>query len=293
MAAAERREMTVSLIHLSDPHFGVEADLQKVGAVEALMPDLQPDLIVVSGDLTERARHGEMQAARQWIHELERTSRAYVMPGDHDVEWWRIAPFTPPGSCYETYTRYFGPALAPTIELTEAIVAGALTSHQMSWTALLTRPKTAPKLGILRRDEMQRVQGVFKQAKPHQAKVLVMHHHVLADDELSSPPGVANAPRAWKWIVESGADLVLCGHDHAARAEEVDGVVVSRSGTLSSRVRSDRSPTFHRIVIEEDSIQIELYEWVRDKGRFRRTDVHAFARKRQKIDARQLATRPV
>ncbi len=285
--------MTVSLVHLSDPHFGVDADLQKVTAVETLMPDLQPDLIVVSGDLTERARHGEMQAARQWVHELERTARVYVLPGDHDVEWWRIPPLAAANRRYETYTKYFGPVLAPTIELTEAVVAGALTAHGLNWVRMLRHPKDARSIGDLRREEMQRVQGVFKQSKPHQARVLVMHHHVLTGENHPGDAGVTRAPRAWKWIVESGADLVLCGHDHDAHAEAVDGVVVSRSGTLSTRVRSDESPTFHRIVIEEASIQIELYQWVRDKGRFRRTDVHAFARKRQKSDARQLATRSV
>ena len=57
--------MTFSVVHLSDPQFGVEADLHKIDAVQHLVPELEPDLVVVSGDLTHRARHGEFQAAQR------------------------------------------------------------------------------------------------------------------------------------------------------------------------------------------------------------------------------------
>ena len=67
--------MSFSLIHLSDTHFGDAADLRKIAAVENLVPDLEPDVVVISGDLTLRARHGEFQSWRErdWRELLVRT----------------------------------------------------------------------------------------------------------------------------------------------------------------------------------------------------------------------------
>ena len=59
--------MSFSIVHVSDPHFGDVADLHKIAAVENLVPDLEPDVTVITGDLTLRARHGEFQAAKRRI----------------------------------------------------------------------------------------------------------------------------------------------------------------------------------------------------------------------------------
>jgi len=66
--------VSFSIVHLSDPHFGGVADLELIEGVETLVPDLEPRVIVVAGDLSQRARHGEFQAARQFVRELERTA---------------------------------------------------------------------------------------------------------------------------------------------------------------------------------------------------------------------------
>ena len=104
--------MSFSIVHLSDPHFGGVADLELIEGVEALVPDLEPRVIVVAGDLSQRARHGEFQAARHFVRELERTAPVYVLPGNHDVQWWR-RPLLPFGAeaKYAKYLSYFGPAL--------------------------------------------------------------------------------------------------------------------------------------------------------------------------------------
>jgi 3',5'-cyclic AMP phosphodiesterase CpdA len=87
--------MTFSVVHLSDLHFGGLADLAQIEAVEALVPDLEPDAVVVSGDLSQRARHGELQRARACVAALNGAAPVYVLPGNHDVQWWRrpLLPF--------------------------------------------------------------------------------------------------------------------------------------------------------------------------------------------------------
>ena len=271
--------MTFTLVHLSDPHFGGVADPAQIEAVQALIPDLEPRVIVISGDLTQRARHGEFQAARLYIRELERTAPVYVLPGNHDVQWW-WRPFVPfaPAAKYRKYRRYFGPTLAPTLELPEAIIAGALTSHGVAWGSLTLRLRDIAVKGHLPKKEFRRVSALFAKAKPEQARVLVVHHNVLRG-ELSRRMGLARWRQAQRRILQTGADLVLCGHDHQEQIDTLAGrPVVSCAGTLSTRSRGDRPSTFHRISVDLDSIQVELFRWDEPRKVFRRSDVFAFAR---------------
>ncbi len=271
--------MTFSIVHLSDIHFGGVADLGQVEAVEELVPDLEPRLIVLSGDLTQRSRHGEYQAAKSLARELERTAPVLVIPGNHDVQWW-WRPFIPFSSQikYRKYTRYFGPVLAPTLKIPEAVVTSALTSHGVAWGSLTWRLRDIAVKGHLPKAQIERARQVFSAAAPDQVRVLVLHHNVLRG-EISKRMGLARWRQAQRRILESGADLVLCGHDHQENADVLDGrVVISTAGTLSTRSRGDRPSVFNRVVVEESAIRVELYRWEADRRLFKRSDVHAFPR---------------
>jgi len=272
--------MSFNIIHVSDPHFGDEADLRKIAAVENLVPDLEPDVVVISGDFTLRARHGEYQAARMFVCELERTAPVYVIPGNHDVQWWwrPLIPFSPAVK-YAKFREYFGPALTPTLDLTEGIVAGALTSHGITWRSLTPHLRDIAVKGFLPRQEMRRVADVFDRARPEQARVLVMHHNVL-QGEVSQRMGLAHWKRAHRHIVESGADVVLCGHDHEHHIDVLDGVVISCAGTISARSQEGQPSAFHRVCIDDDAIQLELYAWAPQIRSFKRTDMSVFTRRR-------------
>ena len=271
--------MSFSIVHLADPHFGGVADLAHIEGIEALVPDLEPRAIVVAGDLSQRARHGEFQAARAFVRELERTAPVYLLPGNHDVQWWwrPLVPFASAAK-YAKYRAYFGPALAPTMVFPDAVIAGAVTAHGVAWGSLTTRLRDIAVKGHLPKREATRVKALFDAAPPAQARILVVHHNVLRGD-LSERMGLARWRGAQRRIVASGAEVVLCGHDHQEKTELLDGrVVVSCAGTLSTRSRGGRPAVFHRIVIDEDAIHVELYRWEADLRAFRRSDVQAFAR---------------
>jgi 3',5'-cyclic AMP phosphodiesterase CpdA len=268
-----------SVVHLSDTHFGHEADLVHVEAIEDLMPDLEPSATVLSGDLTVRAKHGEFQAARAFVHELERTAPVVVIPGNHDVQWW-LRPLLPFDSQakYRKYAQYFGPNLTPTVSLTNVLIAAANTSHGLAWGSLTANPKDMAVKGHLPAVEIERVKQLFQQADPNQLKVLVVHHNVLRG-ELSQRMGLARWRVAQRRIAECGAELVLCGHDHQECAEQLDGrVIVSCAGTTSVRRHDGRPSVFHKVCWDQESIQIEQYRWDGDRRLFKRSDVHAFAR---------------
>jgi 3',5'-cyclic AMP phosphodiesterase CpdA len=275
--------VSFSLIHLSDPHFGGVADVAQIEAIEALVPDLEPGAIVISGDLTQRARHGEFQRARAWVRELGRTAPVYVLPGNHDVQWWR-RPFVPFGSAakYAKYRQYFGPVLAPTLDLPEAVITGAVTSHGVTWGSVTPRLRDLAVKGHLPRREIRRATEVFARARPEQARVLVLHHNVLRGG-LSARMGLARWRRAQRRIAASGADLVLCGHDHQEMVDQLDGVVVACAGTLCTRSRGGCPSVFFRVIIEDEAVEIEQYRWDAGQAGFRHSDRHRFARRARRV----------
>lgn len=270
--------MSFCIVHLSDLHFGEHADLRQIGALEDLVPDLDARVIVITGDLTQRAKHGEFQAARAFVRELERSAPTYVLPGDHDVQWWKrpLVPFDRQAK-YAIFSEYFGPVLAPTLNFPEVMFVGALTAHGLAWGSLTLSIRDMAVVGHLASREATRVRETFAEAAAGQARVLVLHHNVLRGPR-TRRMGLTRWKRTHQLLRSSGAELILCGHDHHHNANLLGEVVISCAGTLSSLGRGMDAPAFHRIVIDEEAIQIEQYSWDVENGRFRRSDVHHFAR---------------
>ena len=281
--------MTVQLLHLSDLHFGALAALDQIEGLEQMLPDLRPDAVVVTGDLSQRARHGEFQRARTLVQTAARTAPVLVMPGNHDVAWWTrpLIPFAKQ-PLYAKYARYFGPDLAPTLALPGAIIASALTSHGVAWGSVTLRVRDLAVKGHLPKREVARVRGLFEAAPPEQARVLAVHHNVLRGD-ISQRMGLARWRQAQRRIVASGAEVVLCGHDHQEGAELLGGrVVVSTAGTLCRRTRGGRPASFNFVTIEPSAVHITFFRWDAESRRFRSSDTAAFARPGRQAPAQQV-----
>ena len=210
--------MTVQIAHIGDIHFGGLADIPVVEALERMLPDLRPDAIVIGGDLSQRARHGEFQRGRAFANVARETAPVLVIPGNHDVQWWR-RPFIPFGkdAAYQKYRSYFGADLTPTLTVPGgvngggAVIATALTAHGVAWGSLTARLRDIAVKGHLPKREMERVRSVFAQADAGLARVLVVHHNVLRG-EMSKRMGLARWRRAQRRIIEAGTEVVLCGH---------------------------------------------------------------------------------
>ena len=271
--------MMLQVLHVSDLHFGGLADIRQIEALEAMLPDLRPDLTVVSGDLSQRARHGEFQRARAFTRTAGESAPVYVLPGNHDVQWW-WRPFIPFSRepLYAKYRQYFGDDLAPTLAVPGAVVAGALTSHGVAWGSLTTSVRDVAVKGHLPKREIERVRQVFASAASTAARILVVHHNVLRGD-ISQRMGLSRWRQAQRRIIEAGTDVVLCGHDHQEGADVLGGaVVVSTAGTLSTRSRGGRPSSFNFVTIEPTAVHITIFRWEAERGRFRPSDTFAFAR---------------
>jgi 3',5'-cyclic AMP phosphodiesterase CpdA len=271
--------VTVPVVHLGDLHFGRDAELEQIEALEELIPTLNPGVIAVSGDLTQRARHGEFQRALAFIKTLGKTAPVLVVPGNHDVEWW-TSPFGILGRdrLYWKYRRYFGSDLAPVLSLPGIVVAGVLTAHGVALGSMTWNLNDMAVKGHLASAEAERVRKVFAAAPAEAAKYLVMHHNVLPG-KISRRMGLAHWKRSQRRIVESGADVVLCGHDHQEGAEQLDGrVVVSTASTHTGRTRGRRAAAFNVVRVEPQATEVRHLCWENGSHRFVPASVERFAR---------------
>jgi len=269
----------VSLLHLSDLHFGGLADLPQVEALEAFVPTLPVQAIVVSGDLSQRARHGEFQRARAFVQRMREHAPTLVIPGNHDLEWWK-SPLGIRGRRvkYRKYLQYLG-ELTPVLEIPGAVIAGALSSYGISIGSLTWNVNDMAVKGHLPRSETNRIKQIFARAPADAARVLVIHHNILPG-AISRRMGLANWRSAQRRLLDTGADVVLCGHDHQEGAGQVDGgVTVSTSGTPSRRSRGGRPSIFNVVQIESSVIHVQHYRWEADDRRFVPSDRFSFARR--------------
>jgi 3',5'-cyclic AMP phosphodiesterase CpdA len=268
----------VVVAHLSDLHFGGHADLAQIEALETFLPTLGLDAIVIAGDLSQRARHGEFQAAHAFLNRLRPHAPLLVVPGNHDIQWWR-SPLGLLGEArkYEKYTRYFR-ELRPVLEIPGAVLAGALSSYGVAFGSLTWNLNDLAVKGHLPRSETDRVTNTFAKAAPGAARVLVFHHNVLPG-ELSRRMGLANWRSAYRRLLATGADVILCGHDHQEGAGQIEGsLAVSTSGTHSARSRGGRPSVFNLVTIEPAAVHIQHFRWALRTKEFTRSDTFSFAR---------------
>ncbi|HUF34310.1 MAG TPA: metallophosphoesterase [Gemmatimonadales bacterium] len=268
----------VLIAHLSDLHFGGYADLAQIEALEEFLPTLGAAAAVVSGDLTQRARHGEFQAAHGFVHRIRSHTPVLLVPGNHDIEWWK----SPLGLLgrerkFGKYARYFGD-LTPVLEVPGARIAGALSSYGVAFGSLTWNLRDLAVKGHLPRNETDRIQAIFAEAPPDVVRVLVFHHNVLPGAS-SRRMGLARWRSAHRRLLATGADVILCGHDHQEGAGQIEGALaVSTSGTHSSRSRGGRPSVFNLVKTDSRAVHIQHFRWEPQSRRFLRSDTFSFAR---------------
>ena len=270
----------VPVVHIGDIHCGRDADLAQIEALEALIPTLEPGAVVLSGDLTQRARHGEFQRALAFMKTVGKAAPVYVIPGNHDVEWWK-SPFGlfGPAPLYHKYRRYFGDDLTPVLSMPGLVIAGVLTAHGVAFGSMTWNLNDMAVKGHLPASEVRRVRQVFESAPADTAKYLVVHHNVLRG-KISGRMGLARWRSAHRRIAELGVDVVLCGHDHQEGADHLNGgPVVSTASTHTHRTRGRRAAAFNVIRVEPDAVEVRHLHWEPGLGRFMPASTSRFARR--------------
>jgi 3',5'-cyclic AMP phosphodiesterase CpdA len=187
------------LLHLSDTHFGTE-QAPVVAALRSLVRERHPDVLVFSGDVTQRARASEFAAAQRLCAELD-IPRMLALPGNHDIPLFNVV-----GRALRPYANYleaFGPRLETTLDLDDFLVIGVNTTRA-----------SRHKNGEVSPQQVQRVVGELHKARNRQLRVVVTHQPadvIREEDEDDRLRGAEPALQAWS---AAGADLVLGGHIH-------------------------------------------------------------------------------
>lgn len=272
----------VSILQCSDLHFGRDGELLQVAGLEALAADLRPSAVAIAGDLTQRARHGEFQRALVFIQAMRQLAPTIVVPGNHDVQWW-ATPFDVIGAGpkYEKFRKYFGEELTPTLVVDGAILSGVLTSYGVVAGSMTVNLNDMAVKGHLPARETERVGIRFAEESPDLLRVLVMHQNLLRGN-ISGRMGLAHWRTAWRNVMATGADLILCGHDHEEAAGTLpNGAVVATSSTHTPRTRGHRPSACNLIIADATTIVVRHYIWVAGDRAFHAGPETVFPRPRR------------
>ena len=245
------------LLQISDTHFGTELP-HVMQALLALAHAQKPDVLVLSGDITQRASADQFRRAREFCDRLA-IPRMLSLPGNHDIPLFNIFGrlFRP----YAAYLHAFGPELEPRLNTEALCLLGVKTTRR--WRH---------KNGQISSDQIERVCAQLAKATPQQLRVVVVHQpvHVLrTSDEHDRLNGWEAAVRAW---AAAGADVVMGGHIHLPYVCELSASVAGLSrrmwcvqaGTaLSSRVRREAPNSVNLLRYEADGagLRCQVERW--------------------------------
>lgn len=256
---------TTTVFHCSDLHFGHPAVPEQYEAMEELIHQYRYDMVAISGDLSQRARSGEFQRARAFIRHAEATSKVICIPGNHDVAWWK-SPFSlgDEQKMLENYRKFISEDIEPVIHVPGATFAGLNTSHGVIAQSLTWRLRDISIIGIVRREQIDRLRRTFAESPAGDARVVVMHHNPIKG-ELSQRHGLKHTARILGALADMSVDLVLCGHDHQDAVHYIEhtkkGTVISTAGTVSNRMRGGRPSSVNSIRLSPDTIDVSTLVW--------------------------------
>ena len=256
---------TTTIFHCSDLHFGHPAVPEQYEAMETLIRQFRFDVVAISGDLSQRARSGEFQRARAFIRQAEETSKVLCIPGNHDVAWWK-SPFALGDDLkmLENYRTFIDEDIEPVVHVPGVTLAGLNTSHGVVARSLTWRVRDISIIGIVRREQLDRLRRTFAESPAGDARVVVMHHNPVKG-ELSQRHGLKHTSRILGAFADMSVDLVLCGHDHQDAIHYIEhtkkGTVISTAGTVSNRMRGGRPSSVNSIRLSPDSVEVSTLVW--------------------------------
>jgi 3',5'-cyclic AMP phosphodiesterase CpdA len=253
-----------TIVHLSDLHFGRIDPLLPEPLVESVEA-ARPDLVAVSGDLTQRARPEQFEQARAFLDALP--SPQIVVPGNHDVP------------LYNAYLRFFGGLRRFRRYISEDLDP-IYADEEMAVIGLNSARPLAFKGGRFSLRQVERAREWLCGFPPRVTKIIVAHH------PFDLPPGhggrvVGRAQMAMRRFADCGADLFLSGHLHLGHTGDTSiqyqiqgrSALIVQAGTATSTRGRGEANSFNVIRIEAPEIEVERLSWDPLRRRFLRTSL--------------------
>ncbi|MEW5746457.1 MAG: metallophosphoesterase [Nitrospirota bacterium] len=244
-----------TIVHLSDLHFG-RSQPSLIDPLVEIIQARMPHLIVVSGDLTQRAKTSQFRQAKELFSLLPHP--VLVIPGNHDIPlyafWTRLL------NPFGRYRRHISEELNPHYRDDELAVMGVNSVRRLKW-----------KEGRINVRQLEAIRDFFSTVPQHVVKIVVAHH------PFNLPEGyrghyIGRARTALEWFGKAGVDLLLSGHLHSTLAEYRNTAyrlryrkpLIVQAGTpLSTRLRIEPN-SFNIIVVDYPRLSVERYELDRE-----------------------------
>ena len=243
-----------TLVHISDLHFGC-VDESLLAPLRKSIEQIDPTLIAVSGDLTQRARPQQFKAAKMFLQSLRFPQ--VVVPGNHDVPLYNLAArfFWP----LYRYRRYISHNLAPLYADFEIVVAGINTARSLTI-----------KDGRISDEQIEATREMLCAYNDEIVKIVVTHHPFdLPDGADDQGDIVGRARLAVQRFAACGADVFLSGHMHQSHIGSTalrygahgESALIVHAGTATSTRRRGFANGFNVLHIESMRIVVEHHEW--------------------------------
>lgn len=281
----------ITIVHGSDLHFGEPHHPTAAEDFLRAIQTMAPDMIVLSGDFTQRARVGEFEEARAFMERLPEVPLV-VTPGNHDVPLYRVVErlFSP----FRNYREYISDELDTVTRIPGLTVVALNTAA----------PRRAIVNGRIDAGQLEFASKAFASSPSTDLKALVAHHHLAPAPDYEGDKPLPKARRILEALEEMGVELVMGGHLHRAfignsldvhpGADPERGVVIVQCGTTSSlrgRARERARNSFNVIRVHAGRLEVVKHMHFREAGGFAPFSMHAFPRIPQRFFEEPLAIR--
>ena len=249
-----------TIVHLSDLHFG-RVDPALLDPLRRAVEAVSPHLVVVSGDLTQRAKPEQFHEARRFLDALPHPQ--IVVPGNHDVPLYNVFQrFLQP---LDKYRRYISAELEPKYIDEEIAVVGINTARSLVF-----------KGGRVSEDQVERVRGLLCGLPEIVTKIVVTHHPFDLPPNWDKDHIVGRAPLAMQMFSRCGADILLAGHVHMSHAGDtterykIEGfaALVVQAGTATSTRARGEANSFNVLRVAHRAVRVERHAWHPAIGKF-------------------------
>lgn len=257
-----------TLVHLSDIHFG-RVDAAIIEPLIDLVDDLKPDVVAVSGDLTQRARSRQFQEARVFLDRLPEPQ--IVVPGNHDVPLYNVfARFLQP---LDKYRRFITDDLSPFYADEEVAVLGVNTARSLTI-----------KGGRINEEQVALMREKLCPFGADVVKIIVTHHPFDLPEGFDDSELVGRAQMAMETLASCGADVFLSGHlhvshtGHTAKRYKIGdhSALVVQAGTATSTRGRGEANSFNVIRIDYPNITVERFVWQVSESNFVGSEIERF-----------------
>src|SRR5256714_4959664 len=268
--------MATRILHLSDLHFGARDDPILERGLASLIERVTPEVVIASGDLTDRGRRDQHERAADFLNRLG--PPVLAIPGNHDIPYTFPARFTATWAEFERQWRTTEP---------EYVGSGA---HVVGVNSV--RPWRHQSGGVSD-EQLERATTKLRVASAHRLRVVVLHHQMVGAPWRTRKKPVARRTHVLAKLVECGAELIVGGHIHQGTVSErhefevitgdARGVVVSIAPGLGQPRPQRRGEARGCIIYRADErrLHVDTYIWRDDDWGL--TAVRTFARGRQPL----------